>query len=405
MKELIRLAYLNFLRNKRRSIISGTSIAIAITLIIFIQSYINGIKQNISDNVVRLLCGHIRITTKEYERRERLNPLSESIELSSDLYKALESDHILQISPRIKFGVLLGREDLNISGLGYGIDPEKEKKISKINERIIQGSYLDTVGNSVILGNKLAERLHLKINDTITLLTKTAYDSPAGINLIVKGIFSIGIGGFDRSVFYIPLKTAQDLLDLNGRATEIIIIVDQPVKSAKIAKQIKLNSNYSIIPFQQNPLVNYFNSFGIVLNIIYFIIILVACSTIANTMLMVVFERTKEIGMLKAMGMENNLIIMLLIFEAGLIGTVGSMVGAITGGILSYLMKYQGLDLSKFTSTTSIDMPYGPIIYFSPTFIVIITCLLFGIFATIIVAALPASRAAKLEPSKALRSI
>jgi len=238
LAKLLKLSCRNFFRNTRRSIISGTSIAIAIALIIFAQSYYKGIIKNISDNVIKLLSGHIRITTQEYERRERLLPLSEAIDLSPEFYQALKNDEIELIAPRIKFGVLLGEEELSIPALGYAIDPAKESKISGLDKRIIKGSYLDSASNSAIIGKELAKRLNLKVGDTITIITRTAYDSPTGINLLIKGIFAIGIGGIDRSLFYIPLKVGQQLLDLNGRATEIALIFNNPNQSIEVARKI-----------------------------------------------------------------------------------------------------------------------------------------------------------------------
>lgn len=405
MKQLFKLAYRNFLRNKRRSIISGISISIAVALIIFTKSYISGITNNISDNIVRLLTGHIQIMTREYERRERLMPLSEAIELTPEFYALLQEQDIEHISPRIKFGVLLGREELSIPALGYGIDPLVEKEISGLQKRIISGTYLEPEGNSTIIGNKLAERLGLRIGDTITIITRTAYDSPAGINLVIKGLFSTGIGGIDRSLLFIPLKTAQELLDLNNRATEIVTTLKKPEKAILVAQSIRLKSDYAVVPFQHHPLLNYLQAFGLVQNIIYIIILIVACSTIANTMMMVVFERSKEIGMLKAMGMDNLMVILSLIIEAGMIGAIGSFAGTIFGSTISYFLKYKGIDLSMISSTTSLDMPYGPIIYFSPTPLIILGGFFFGLIVTIFIAFIPVSRVARLEPARALRSI
>ncbi|MDH5684715.1 MAG: ABC transporter permease, partial [candidate division WOR-3 bacterium] len=185
---LLKLAYRNFFRNTRRSIISGTSIAIAIALVIFAQSYLKGVLKNISGNVIKLLSGHVRITTQEYERRERLLPLSEAINLSPKFYQALKNDEIELIAPRIKFGVLLGQEELSVPALGYAVDPTIERKISGLDRRIINGSYLDSFSNSTIIGKELAKRMNLKVGDTLTLITRTAYDSPTGINLLIKGI-------------------------------------------------------------------------------------------------------------------------------------------------------------------------------------------------------------------------
>ncbi|MBA7662521.1 hypothetical protein ES703_70550 [subsurface metagenome] len=122
-------------------------------------------------------------------------------------------------------------------------------------------------------------------------------------------------------------------------------------------------------------------------------------------MIMVVYERTKEIGMMKAMGLNNLSVAGLLTLEAGIIGFVGSFMGTVIGGILSYWLKYQGIDMSMMSSSTSADMPYGPIIYFSPTPMIMITGFLFGLLAAIIVALLPITRITKLEPAKALRTV
>lgn len=405
LAKLLKLAYRNFFRNTRRSIISGTSIAIAIALIIFAQSYIKGITINISDNIIKLLSGHIRITTKEYERRERLIPISEAIDLSPEFYQTLKNDEIKLIAPRIKFGVLLGEGELSVPALGYAIDPAIESKISGLDKRIIKGSYLDSLSNSAIIGKELAKRLNLKVGDTLTVITRTAYDSPTGINLLIKGIFSIGIGGMDRSLFYIPLKVGQQLLDLNGKATEIALILKNPNRSIEIARAIKSKVDYSIVPYQYNPLLRYFNSATIIFSLVYAVILLVACSTIANTMIMVVFERTKEIGMMKAMGFSNLSVVGLLLFEAGFIGTVGSFIGTVIGAILSYWLKYQGFDISMVSSTASADMPFGPIIHFAPTPVILIITLVMGIVITVLVAYLPVRRAARLDPAQALKTI
>jgi putative ABC transport system permease protein len=403
--QLLKLAYRNFFRNTRRSIISGISVALAVTAIIFVRSYLGGFFENITDNVVKLISGHIRITTKEYERRERMLPLAESIVLSTAFYQALPEEEITLTSPRIKFGVILGEEELSVPALGYAIDPEAEREIGGLQKRMVAGSYIQSGEKSAILGKDLAERLQVAVGDTLTIITRTAYDSPTGLNLLVKGTFRTGIGGMDRSLFYIPLDIGQAMLDLEGRATELAIIVKNPDNAVQIAESIKLGQDYSVVPFQHNPILRYLNIATVIYSIFYLIVLLVACSAIANTMLMIVFERTKEIGMMKALGLSNLSIAGLLTIEAGIIGVIGSALGAIFGAIFSYWLKYQGIDISMMSSTTSSDMPFGPIIYAAPTPFIIITAFILGLIVTIIVALLPISRATKINPAQALKTV
>ncbi len=401
---LVKLAFRNFFRNTRRSIISGVSVTIAIAAIIFAQSYIRGITINISDNIVRLISGHIRITTEEYNRRERMLPLDESIVLSEDFLERLDDRRIKVVAPRIKFGVLLGDEELSTPALGYAIDPDKEKILSRLDTRITEGTYINTGNNEVILGTALADRIDVHIGDTLTIITRTAYDSPTGINLVVTGTFFTGIGGIDRSLFYIPLDVGQQMLDLEDHATEISLVLEDPDEAVAVAQDLRGRLGLTVMPFQFNPLLTYIQSAGIVFSLFYFIILLVACSTIANTMLMVVFERTREIGMMKAMGLSNISVVVMLVIEAGMIGAVGSLMGTGIGAALSYWLKYTGIDLTIVSSTMSSDMPFGPILYFSPTPFIIISSFIFGLVAAVVIALLPVSKVTRLEPAKALKT-
>jgi putative ABC transport system permease protein len=374
-------------------------------VIIFARSYTKGITTNINENIVRLVSGHINIVTAEYKRRERLLPLSESIELNDRLYHALENDEITHVSPRIKFGVLLGEEELSVPALGYAFTPEIERDISGLDKRITEGGYISSGEKAAILGIDLAKRLNVGVGDTLTIITRTAYDSPTGINVVVKGLFETGIGGVDRSLFYIPLDIGQQLLDMESYATEIVVLVKNVDRAVSIAQEIQTETGLLAIPFQQNSLLRYINMANLIYGIFYFIILLVACSTIANTMLMVVFERTREIGMMKAMGLNTASVIGLLVVEAGFIGVIGSLAGSIAGSILSYWLKYQGIDISFASSTSSQGMPFGPIIYLSPTPFMILGTFLFGLIATVVVALLPISRVTKMEPAKALKAV
>ena len=402
---IFKLAIRNFFRNTRRSLISGLSVAIAIMVIIFARSYISGIIKNVNENIIRLVSGHINIVTSEYKRRERLLPLSESIALNDEFYNTIQNKEIIHISPRIRFGVLLGEEELSIPALGYAFNPEIESNISGLDKRIIEGEYILSGEKAAILGAGLAKRLNVNVGDTLTIITRTAYDSPTGLNLIVKGLFETGLGGVDRSLFYIPLDIGQQMLDMDGYATEIAVQVRNTDRAVSLAQEIQSNTGLLAIPYQQNKLLRYVNMASFIYGIFYFIILLVACSTIANTMLMVVFERTREIGMMKAMGLNTGSVIGLLTVEAGFIGIVGSLVGSIFGAALSYWLKYQGIDISIASSISSQAMPFGPIIYLSPTPLMILGTFLFGLIATVVVALIPISKVTKMEPAKALRSV
>jgi putative ABC transport system permease protein len=402
---LVRLALRNFFRNTRRSVLSGLSVAIAITAILFVHSYLEGVFKNVNENIIKLVSGHINITTPEYKRRERLLPLSESVALDDEFYRALGSEEITQISPRIRFGVLLGEEELSVPALGYAYNPEIERSISGLDKRLVKGEYIESGEHAAIFGKGLAERLNVDVGDSLTIITQTAYDSPTGITVLVKGLFETGLGGVDKSLFYMPLDVGQYMLDMADQATEVAVQVKDPKRAVAIARDIQSETGLLAVPYQHNQILRYINVAYIIYGILYFVILLVACSTIANTMLMVVFERTREIGMMKAMGLNTWNVVWLFIIEAGFIGLIGSLAGTIVGGVLSYWLKYHGIDLSLASSTASQGLPFGPVIYLSPTPFIVIGVFLFGMITTVIVAALPISRITRLDPAQALKTI
>jgi ABC-type lipoprotein release transport system permease subunit len=277
MKDIFKLAFRNFFRNTRRSIISGISIAIAIAMIIFAHSYIRGMTASIIDNTVRLITGHVRITTGEFKRRERTLPLSESVELSPEFMASLQVAGVQAVTARIKFGVMLGEGESAIPALGYAVEPDKERAILGFDKRIIAGSYLAPDDRAVILGQELARRLNLKTGDTLTIITRTAFGSPTGMNLLVKGIYSTGLGGIDRAVFYMPARAAQTMLDMADRATEIVLIVEKPGRAPLVARELHgAYPDLAIVPYQSNPMVRQMTSVESISGLIYFIILLVA---------------------------------------------------------------------------------------------------------------------------------
>jgi putative ABC transport system permease protein len=405
MKEVFRLAYRNFFRNTRRSLISGISVAIAIAVIIFAHSYLKGITYSIMDNVVQLVSGHVRITTREYERRERMLPLSEAMTVTPELRQALERGEVAAAGYRIKFGVMLGEGDRTIPALGYGVEPAVERTIMKLDKRIVQGDYLGKDDQAVILGRELARRLGKKVGDSLTIITRTAYDSPTGMNLVVKGIFATGLGGIDRTVFYVPLGKAQALLDLEGRATEIVVLLRDRERAPAVARALQREfPDWSVASYQDNPILQQVNVNESVFMVFYFIILLVACSTIANTMIMVVFERQREIGMLKALGMGSGTVIAMLIIESGLIGISGSLIGCLVGALSSYWLKFHGINLTLISSVASAEIPFGPMVYLAPTPLMVLTAFLLGLLASTVVAYLPVRRVTKLDPARSLRT-
>lgn len=407
---LFKMAFRNVLRNTRRSILTAVGIIIAVMLIIFAQGLFTGMVDNMIENTARIASGHIRIVAPEYLRREKLLPLEEAVDITPELQKMIESTpQVTAYTYRIPFGVLLTKDENSKPAFGNAIDVGREKGFLDLSDDkyLLEGSYLEPGDQSILIGRGLAKKLGFSVGDSLVIITSTAYGSPSGMNLTVKGIVQLGQANIDDNAFYIPLAAAQKLLDLEGRASEVLVLLqsreDADNVAARWQKQTGNDAGLEFVPWGQDTILGMLKVVFQVYWVIYFILLLVASATIVNTMLMAVFERIKEIGILKAMGMRGSRILWLLTAEASMIGLFGAAVGAVLGVLLVLIVPQ-----INFSSLSGQDLGS---IYFNPVIKLILTpgaaigCFLFGWFVATITALYPARQGTKVRPAEALRRV
>jgi len=401
-----KLAIKNLARNKRRSLLTLSAVIIACIIITFAQCYFEGVLDNMSENYIHFETGHIKINTDEYVKRERLFPLDEAVFGINELEAKINTfEEVELVTGRIKFGVLLNVNNSNFRAMGIGMEPNKETNILPWDELIKEGNYLNPDKQEMIIGSQLADKLNVAVNDTITILTSTAYGSLSALNFHIVGIFEFGMAYLDKSVFYIPLKSAQYLLDLEDAATEIVIMTDNKHNAEILALQIEkqLTDDYSVRSWNKvGALFSSIETRMKTMHIMYFFFLFTAALIIANTMLMSILERTREIGMLMAMGMRPNNIVRLFLTEGIVIGFVGGIIGCILGTIIVITLEHTGIPVGNVGDAT--DMPFGDTLY--PKFFILapIYALILGVITSILASLYPAKKAASLVPTEALRA-
>ena len=279
---------------------------------------------------------------------------------------------------------------------------------------MVEGRMIRAGQEEMNIGENLARDLGLKLDDTLTVVTQTAYGSITAMNLKIVGTFSYGVPSIDKTTFYIPLDKAQQLLDLTGAVTEIFILVKDMNKAPEVAGEIRESLNriypggYTTRAWQdQGILFLYMGLAKRIYGFIYFLILFLASFTILNTMFMSVLERTKEIGTMKSLGMKNRQVMGIILLEALLIGTIASFIGAIWGAGIAYYLATEGLDFSAtfdaMKGTINLPISYVYRALFSWGIIFFGFCM--GILFTVLAAIPPALRAAQMEPTEALREI
>lgn len=408
---LIRLALRNVWRNWRRSMLSGFSITAAVTVVIFMWSFLQGEVKMVFDVFMKTSSGHIRITSTDYLKREKMMPLEKNIPDYQKILAVLQKYPEVQTATgRIKFGVLLDYQGNNKQSLGLGIDPEKEEKILELSRKIVSGRLLAPGFDEANIGGRMSQELGIKLNDVLTVVTQTAYGSFSAKNLKVVGIFNFGSPVMDRRTFFVPLPQAQDLLDLSRAVTEIFVMIKKPEKARELAPKISRDlekispGRYTAKAWQDQGVIYFWMMLAQYMYMaLYAIVLLLSGFTILNTMFMAVLERTREIGMMKALGAKNRQIIGLIILEAIVLGALASFLGAVLGTALSYYLSTHGFDLTA--SVGKMDFPIPYVLYSDFQWKYVFTGFFFGIFFAVL-AALPASlRAAKMEPREALHEI
>ena len=404
----LKIAWLNIWRNKRRTIITTASVFFAVLLAILTRSVTDGVYENMIHNVVSYSSGYLQIHQKGYWDEQSIDNTFEANEqLNQNLRNHPNVTHIM---PRLETFALASYADKTKGVLILGIEPEKEKEVNKLHEKVIQGNYIETVNdNAVVIGEGLASQLKLKVNDTLVLLGQGYHASSAAGKYRVKGIIKLGSPDLNNTIVYMPIQLAQFMHGAENRLTAISIMLNKTsnIEQLKSSIQDQIDTNtYEVMSWKEMmPEMDQFieaDSTGhyIIIGILYFII----SFGLFGTLLMMTFERAREFGILIAIGMKKRLLAFILLLESLMISLIGCLAG-IVGGILvvkwftKYPIYFTG-ELKEVYENYGIE----PIIYFSSDGKIFIVQTLIVLLLAALLAFYPGLKVMKLKPIEAINS-
>jgi putative ABC transport system permease protein len=409
--KLVRIAFRNIRRNRRRSLLSGTAIAVAAMAITFLFAYISGFLGDYESNVVRYLTGHVRIRHAEYDEYEQLNPLHLSVAGYEEVVRMLEAQEgVAAVVPRTRFFTAIYRNGETFDGIGLGVDFRREKGMMSIGESLEQGRLPRPGEREMLLSAGLARELELEVGEKLTLLTKNKYMGMSGMTFLVTGIVRFQVSGFNQSFFLMPIDTASRFLKMEEEATEVLVrLEDSRQLDAFVEKARLLLSSWG----RDDLSVQAWTKVGIVYGMIRYaqniydifalIFFLLASTVIVNTTMMVIYERMREIGTVAAMGMTPREIVRLFFLEAFYIGAIASFVGVLIGVAITFPLSRTGINVGGVTEGVSLEI--SSVLY--PRLNVRSTIFVF-LYSTAIASLasfIPSRRAAKIEPVEALRAV
>lgn len=408
MKILVTIALRNLMRNRRRTIITLTAIALGLGALLFLRNFMYGAQSQMVHNLVSTLTSDIQIIPQAQENIYNING---AIEDPAPILELLARDPRLRgYAPEIVGAGLIAGATESMATFIVGLDPERERQMGNTPPPLVSGRMLTSQDRAaMIMGEPMREILGVHVGDTVVLTGQDYYGALAGGRYTLIGTFETGNDQLDNGNVLVSLADARSLLSFGERASKILINV-QPGQNlntvaATLRQQID-TPTLSVMTWEQLiPMVAQMIEFqnGMIFVVVLVILIIVTAG-ILNTLLMSVTERTPEFGLMMALGTPPSYVIRLVMLEAALLVGFGAAMGVMLGTGATLLVGHYGVDLSHFTSALS-NLMIGSRVY--PKVDGSYLGLFVGIIltGTLLVSLIPAWRAGRLSPIAAMRQL
>jgi putative ABC transport system permease protein len=403
------MAWRNVWRYRRRSLLTVMTIALGLAFNILMRGIGDGFHEQMVDNSVRAGIGHIEIHRAGYQRDPTLLKTLPDLGLLERVVP--RTPHLRGYSFRV-LGDGLASTAENSTGVSIvGIDPRAERTVTTIYRAVIAGHYLaEGMKRPVLIGERLAQSLGAGLGDKIVVVVQAA-DGSMGAQLYrVAGIFRSGSPDLDRGVVYMLRGDAQSLFSLQDRMTEAALLLDssQSVAQARqyltaqlAGAPVEVLPWYIVQPFLRQ-FIQLDDAFFYIIVMILFIVISVG---ILNTVMMSVFERVREFGVMMALGTKPRQVVRLVMQESAVLALLGMTVGALLGSGLTILFAYTGINLTRWAAGASALGITTTVIHPDLTAANLIVSDISVVLVVLLVALYPAVKAAHLRPVEAIRHI
>ena len=406
MNYILKMSLRNLARNKRRSIFSALAISIGTALLLFMSATIRGEMRGSLDLTINLYTGHLQIHAKDYKDANMSLKRADMIEAPFDIARKIESiDQVKAVSPRLNASGVMAFKNETIGIQVVGIDPPSPAN-DIYREGLVEGEFLTADDREgVLIGLPLAENLDLGIGDPITLIVNTSDGNADEQQFIIRGIYTTDTPGYDKVTIFMPIEKAQTITRTENYASMIYILLNNMDDTDAVKAAIQA-PGYVIEDWEEmNKLVVLVEKLSNAMMFFFNLMVLGVTSTvIMNTLLMAVYERTREMGILGALGMKAKQVKALFLTEATLLAIGGVLVGLLIGVPLVLYYAQVGFFFGDLGISANSGMMIGNSIYPYPTAFDAISVSIAALLITIVSGYYPASQAAKLEPVDALHS-
>jgi ABC-type lipoprotein release transport system permease subunit len=406
MSQLWKIAFRDLLRNKRRSLLTMLAMVMGVTLLIFMSAIYKGIMDGSLKMAIMLQSSHLQLRAESYDLDQVSMEWKDLLSDPNGLTQQIRSSPGVMDAMAVIWAngmVLSGEESVGVTINGVDV---QSSLLDPIRESVVAGEMPgpdDRAG--VLVGKRLAQTLDLKLGDEIVLVISTSNQSTDQAPFTIRGLYDTGVGQYDEVNVYMPLAKAQTFSAAGDRASAIRVLLDNRDNSDAFAAAFAAPGLKVLTWRDLNALIlTSMDATVVFTNMLNVIVLGMVAVVIANTLLMSVFERIREMGILAALGMKGRQILTMFLMEAGMLGMAGVAAGMAVGGAIVYYYSKVGLEFpqSIMEAKASNMITYGRYLYlaFSPENA--LTLALTALVIILVVAIYPAWFAARLEPVQAL---
>ncbi len=399
------IGWRNLWRNKRRTWLTSGGIAFAVLLVMFSMAMQHGQYSVMMENATTLISGHIQVQATQYVDSERFE---HTIEEASVLRRQLLAlPDVVAVAPRVEAFALVSSVERSFGARILGIDVAAERATVRLLDMIDEG-HAPVGPEDAVIGEKLARNLDVKVGDELVILGAEKHGGVAALVVDVVGILSSGMADLDRSLLLVPIAAVQNAFGLGDEihtfAIRIAALEDSEAITARLASRVPAditvrNWNEVLPGLEQAIEVDRLGGL-----IMYGMIILLVTFSVVNTFIMLVFERTREFGMLLAIGMRPGGIVRMVLWEAFFVWLVGAAIGAGIAIAIIVGLADVGLYMGEAMEEMAAQYYMPPRLYPALTAEALLVSPLILLLGTQLAALIPALRIRRLRPVEALRS-
>ncbi len=409
MGKYFKMAWRNLWRNWRRTAIAATAITLGVILLLLFDGIIKGSDQAIFGNAVRLYGGNIQAHEPGFRDKAGRLPILPLTDPDAVVSAATAQPLVTAVAKRINTGGIISGQEDAVPVVITAIEPSVEAGYSLQAENIAEGRFLqEGEGDAVFIGKGLADMLDVSVGDRVNLLGRSKNEQMRQRTMTVVGVYDLGMPDAEKGTVFITLPEAQTLYNLRDAVTEVTINLAQVGHEAAVIQSLQAAlPDYEIDSFDTlRPEIRETIATKLAFTTFFgMVVILIACIGILNIQMMAVFERTREMGVLAALGMKGRQLMWLFLLEGTLIGAVGAAVGCTLSFFLLGWLQRVGIGFAFASGMGEITALMGNRIYPTAYPADIISRGVMVIFIAALASLYPAWQAARKQPAEALHHV